>query len=195
MKHYFILVLLATSLLGFGQQTDFNEEHFDKKNEVRINIFDLVVAGSLGVGYERYFDNNQSISADLYFFDHFNYYDIGYDDYKSEAFSLKLAYNFYFSKKKIHKGFVFYPFMRFRTGNIIFEDYYYDGSGTYTEEIKHDVGSFVLGFGLGHKWRMANDRVTLGLKGELGRVLGGEIDTDWYSNVEFRTMVNLGYTF
>ncbi len=191
MKIYFLMALSCLSLIYSAQEL--NENDFDKKNEIKMNVLDLVAAGSLGISYERFLKNNQSVSADVYLFDHFAYYDIAsYDDYNSDAYSLKLAYNFYFSKNKEFKGFNFYPLMRFHSGKIKFEDVYFDGT---TEKYEQNTGSFLMGFGLGYKWRMLNDRFTLGLNAELGRVLSGDIDTDFFSKVEFRSMLNLGFTF
>ncbi len=180
----------------FSQEIEDEKPSFDKQNELSVNVFDLVVAGTLDVSYERYFKNNQSFSAEVYLFDHFAYYDLGYDGYKSKAFTFKGAYNVYFGRNKDFKGFVFYPYMKFRTGKLEYKDYYYYGNGM--EEYmtyKNDVSGFQVGFGLGNKWRIVNNRISLKLTGEIGRELGGKLDSDIYSKVEPRLQVMLGFTF
>ncbi len=153
MKNILFLMIGFLCSLTFGQELDaMDSEVFERKNEIRINAFDLVAAGTLGVGYERYLKNNQSISADVYLFDNYSYYDIGFDDYNSNAFSLKMAYNIYFSKKREFKGFFFSPFMRFRAGNLEYKDYYYDINGNYFEyQYEQKLNGFQVGFGIGNK--------------------------------------------
>ena len=68
-----------------------------KKHEISTNLFDLVVAGSLNVNYERLFEKNQSLFIGATFFDTYGYYDAGYLK-SSNAVSLKAAYMIYFSK-------------------------------------------------------------------------------------------------
>lgn len=165
-----------------------------KKNEISTNMLDLVIAGSLNFNYERLFDNNQSLFVGVTFFDTYGYYDAGAID-NSDAITLKVAYQIYFSKNKQHAGFFFYPQVRFRTGEVTVDDYYFfsidDDSNT--DQFSYDTAGVGVGFGLGYKWTFRN-RFSLTLNGEIARNLGN-FDDDYLSEVEGRFGVIFGYRF
>ena len=165
-----------------------------KKNEISTNMLDLVIAGSLNFNYERLFDNNQSLFVGVTLFDTYGYYDAGAID-DSDAITLKVAYQIYFSKSKEHAGFFFYPQVRFRTGEVTVDDYYFfsidDDSNT--DQFKYDTAGVGVGFGLGYKWIFRN-RFSLTLNGEIARNLGN-FDDDYLSEVEGRFGVIFGYRF
>lgn len=192
MKKIFIAVMLLTSFASFSQESS---EDLPKEHEISSNLFDLVVAESLNLNYERLFEKNQSLFIGVTFFDTYGYYDAGYLK-SSNAISLKAAYLIYFSQDKDHEGFFFYPQLKLRTGEIVVDDYgYYDyGNDIYVEEdFKYDVAGFSAGFGLGHKWAF-NNKVTLSVTGEIARNLGN-FDTDYLENIEVRFGINFGYRF
>lgn len=192
MKKIFIAIILLTSIASFSQESD---EDLPKQHEISSNLFDLVVAGSLNVNYERLFEKNQSLFIGATFFDTYGYYDAGYIK-SSNAFSLKAAYLIYFSKDKDHEGFFFYPQLKIRTGEVVVDDYgYYDYENDIyiDDEFKYDVDGFSAGFGLGHKWAF-NNKFTLSVSGEIARNLG-TFDTDYLENIEGRFGIIFGYRF
>ena len=192
MKKALLTLLLLTSFVSFSQEKD----ELTPKNELSSNLFDLVVAGSFNVNYERLFENNQSLAVSATFFDTYGYFDAGYLE-KSEAFSLKASYLIYFKKDKDHAGFYFYPLLKVRTGEITIEDdyYYYEQNETVENKFTYDVGGFSAGFGIGHKWLFDN-KFTLSINGEIARNLGGFND-DYLEgdNIEPRFGINFGYRF
>ncbi len=192
MKTKFILLALLYSGITMAQTSDVE---LLKKNEISSNLLDLVVAGSLNVNYERLLEKNQSFYVGATFFDTYGYYDAGYIE-STNAISLRVAYILYFSKRKAHEGFYFYPQLKVRSGEVVVEDYFYYDFLTETEvrqEFKYDVSGFSAGFGIGHKW-VLNDKIVLSLNGEIARNLGS-FDTDYLGNIEARFGVNLGYRF
>ena len=192
MKRLLIAVMCCASLLSFSQEM---EQDLPKQSEISSNLLDLVVAGSLNVNYERLFENNQSLFVGLTFFDTYGYYDVGYIE-KTTAISLKAAYHIYFSSKKQHAGFFFYPQVRLRTGEVTVDQYnYYDfETDTYIQEdFTYDVGGVSAGFGIGHKWMFKN-KFTLNISGEIARNLGN-VNTEYIDNLELRFGVILGYRF
>lgn len=192
MKKIFIAIVLFTSLVSFSQESN---EAVTKKHEISSNLFDLVIAGSLNVNYERLFEKNQSLFIGATFFDTYSYYDAGYLK-SSNAMSLKAAYLIYFSKNKDHEGFFFYPQLKLRTGEVVVDEYsFYDfNNDVYIdEEFTYDVGGVSAGFGLGHKW-VFNNKFTLSVSGEIARNLGS-FDTDYLENIEARFGINFGYRF
>ncbi|MCA0152178.1 hypothetical protein [Winogradskyella vincentii] len=194
MKKLLSTVLFFLLILNTNAQEDKNSNTL-AKNEISVNLLDLVVAGTLGVNYERLFDNNQSLLIGANFFDTYGYYDAGYIEDNS-AFSLEAAFLIYFSKEKDHHGFFFYPQLKFRTGEITVDDYYYYDIATETdvnEEYTYDIGGASAGFGIGHKW-VFNNKITLMLNGDIARNLGN-FDDDYLDNIEVRFSVNFGYRF
>lgn len=194
MKKLLSTVLFILVLLNTNAQEDKNSNTL-AKNEISVNLLDLVLAGTLGVNYERLFDNNQSLFIGANVFDTYGYYDAGYIEDNS-AFSLKAAFLIYFSKEKDHHGFFFYPQLKLRTGEITTDDYYYYDIATETdvnEEFIYDIGGASAGFGIGHKW-VFNNKITLMLNGDIARNLGN-FDDDYLDNIEVRFSVNFGYRF
>ncbi len=192
MKKIFIAAMFLVSFASFSQESG---EDLPKEHEISSNLFDLVVAGSLNVNYERLFEKNQSLFIGATFFDTYGYYDAGYLK-SSNAFSLKAAYLIYFSKEIDHEGFFFYPQLKLRTGEVVVDDYgyyNYDSDIYIEEEFTYDVDGFSAGFGLGHKWAF-NNKFTLSVSGEIARNLGS-FDTDYLENIEARFGIIFGYRF
>ncbi|MGB6269502.1 MAG: hypothetical protein WBF67_10895 [Olleya sp.] len=191
-KTILLFALLLISFYGFSQD---EMEPLSKKNELSSNLFDLVIAGSFNVNYERYLDKNQSLFIGATFFDTYAYYDSG-NLKDSNAISIKAAYIVYFSKKKDHAGFFFYPQAKFRTGTVTVDNYYYydfNDETTIEQDFSYDVDGFSLGFGLGHKW-VFNDKFTLGINAEIARNLGN-FDDNYLDNVEPRFGIVFGVRF
>lgn len=198
MKKIFLTsLLLLSSVFIIAQEDQSSDQELERKNELTSNLLDLVIAGSFNVSYERLFAQNQSLHVAVTAFDTYGYYDAGYLD-ESNALTLRVAYNIYFSKKKDHYGFYFYPGIKLRTGEVTVEDYYYSGfNGELRDEgYSYDIGGFSAGFGLGHKWLFA-DKFSLSINGEILRALGS-VPEDEFGDigvVEPRFGVNFGYRF
>lgn len=194
MKKALVMVLMLTGFMVSAQE---DVQTTDTKNEVSLNFLDLVVAGTVNARYERHLENNQSLALEVSFLDTYGYYDAGYID-KTTGFSAQLAYRLYFSKRKDFSGFYFYPLAKIRTGSVTtnwgsytyFDDV--EGEVMYSDNYKYDIDGFGAGFGIGHKWVLA-DKFTLDLSAQIARNIGG--DDDYYGSVEFRSGVNLGYRF
>jgi len=169
-----------------------DEQVTDQKHELSTNLLDLVVAGSININYEHLLKNNQSYAVNATFFDTFGYYDVGYIE-KNTAVSLKASYILYFNKKKNHSGFFFYPFAKYRTGEITTSFGFFDFGDDPNNDFTYDVSGFSVGFGIGHKW-VFNNKFTLGLNGELGRTLGNNEFED-IDVLEVRFGVNFGVRF
>ncbi len=194
MKKVILVSCLFLSVLAVNAQETQNEPIIEKKNEITSNLFDLVVAGSFNVTYDRLFKKNQALSLSATIFDTYGYVDAGYIEDNS-AFTFEAAYKIYFSKRKQHAGFFFYPLLKIRTGEITVDDFgFFNNEGQFIEqEFTYDVSGFSAGFGLGHKW-VFNDKFTLGINSDIARNLGS-FDTDYLSEVEFKFGVNFGVRF
>ena len=120
MRKIVLSILFLNTLISYSQDS----KDQLKQNELSSNLFDLVVAGSFSVNYERLFENNQSFLVSATFFDTYSYLDAGYIE-RSEAFSLKASYMIYFKKEKDHAGFYFNPLLKARTGKVYVDDVHY----------------------------------------------------------------------
>ena len=62
-KLFFSMALVLTSLSAFAQTY---------KNEVKLNILNVIAVPSVELGYEYYLDDNQSVDGELFFIDRFS---------------------------------------------------------------------------------------------------------------------------
>lgn len=188
------IVLLLLPMLSIAQSNDGK----NLTGEIKSNLFDLVVGKSLNVGYEHFFKGNQAFQFDVTLFDTYSYIDVGYID-KNNLVGLQASYNIFFSKNKDYHGFSFYPFLKFRTGKQVVEDYYYNydpNTDTYIEQSREfDLSGIEAGFGMGHKW-LFNNKISLGVGAQLGRNLSSDKEfRDNYSDLNFKANVSLGIRF
>ena len=189
---FLILFTLVTTCTHAQDQS--SKDELKLQNEISLNLLDLVIAGTLNFNFEHHFKNNQSLWIAANLFDTYGYYDAGYID-ENNAFSFQGAYIIYFSSKKDHTGFFFYPLAKYRFGEITVDDgfYYFDENEVQNLNYTYDIDGFSLGFGLGYKWVFSN-RFALTLTGQVARNLGS-FEDDYLSNVEPRFGVNFGYRF
>lgn len=189
-KALLILAILPLTLWAQEQQPKL---YF---GEIKTNLFDLVVGETLNIGVEKYLNGNQSFQLDLNLFDTYSYIDAAYMD-KNNLHTLQLSYNIYFSESKDYYGFVFYPFLKARTGSqeSYYENYNYNpvtGEQTITKVVdKNDLSGFEAGFGFGHKW-MFNKKVSLFMGTQIGRDFSGNRISDYYSEIDFKAFLSLG---
>lgn len=190
----FLFIILFPTIVFSQQDLDRN------KGELKTNLFDLVVGKTVNIGYEHYLKGNQSVQLDLNLFDTYSYLDASYME-KNDLHSLQASYNIYFSNKKNHHGFMFYPFLKIRTGHQEIEGYdysYYDDVAMqyiYVNRTeKYDLSGFEAGFGLGHKW-VFNNRISLFAGSQIGRDFSGNRISDYYSDIDFKAFITLGFKF
>jgi hypothetical protein len=192
MKKIYLLLILP--FVSFAQE----QEEKNYNGEIKSNLFDLVVGKSFNVGYEHFLKGNQALQLDVTLFDTYSYIDAGYLD-KNNLVGIQASYNIYFSKNKDYYGFVFYPFVKCRTGTQVVDDYYYfyePVTGNYSEYSREfDLSGFEAGFGLGHKW-LFNDKISLQVGSQLGRNFSNDDEfRDNYSDIDFKVHVTLGFRF
>lgn len=189
MKKIYLFMLLP--VISMAQEVE--EKKFT--GEIKSNLFDLVVGKSFNVGYEHFLKGNQALQFDVTLFDTYSYLDAGYLD-ENNLVGLQASYNIYFSKNKSYHGFSFYPFIKYRTGNQVISDYYYNydpETNSYIEGSREfDLTGLEVGFGLGHKW-LFNEKISLGVGAQIGRNLNSSKEfNDNYSEIDFKANVTLG---
>lgn len=188
-KH--LLILLMLPLFSLAQ----NEETKVYKGEIKSNLFDLVIGKSFNVGYEHFLKGNQSIQFDVTLFDTYSYLDASYLE-NNDLIGLQASYNIYFSKNKKQNGFMFFPYLKYRTGTQEVSDYYFYEpiSGNYVEQTReYDLSGLEAGFGIGHKW-LFNDKISLMVGTQIARNLTNtKAISDYYSDINFKAHVTLGF--
>ena len=167
MKKITLLLLLSITTISFAQE---KEEEFpqdiNKKHEVKINAFGLLVFEWLDVSYEYLINNESSFGTGLLVGIN---NDNGLDHYRK--FSLTPYYRRYFSSK-FARGFVVEGFGMLHSYENNIYNYYYDQNGNYTYSNNNDTQTdFAVGISVGGKFiskRGFTTEIYLGVGRNLG---------------------------
>ncbi|MEX2512361.1 MAG: DUF3575 domain-containing protein [Cyclobacteriaceae bacterium] len=178
---------LITGLMGFlfTAQAQVLEDRKLPSNEIKINIANTIIVGSLELGYEYFIDQNQSIGLEVMFMDRFAYISDSDDDKDFNATSVMLSYNYYFVIAIDPSGFYVLPFLKYR-------------GGTFTEIIDEEtmetnLNSIMIGFGTGYKW-VHNDKFVLGPYVNIARGFNSEV-SERFAPVEVNAGFSIGFRF
>ena len=174
MKKMFLSIAMALVSLGAFAQT--------YKNEVKLNILNVIARPSIELGYEYYLDDNQSVDGELMILDKFSYWPKG--DGKFSATSIKVGYNYYFDSSDA-VGFYINPFLKTRFGK-------------YTEEKTKDdeetnLSAFIIGVGVGYTW-VFNSKFVVAPYANLGRNFSSAVNERFWA-VEPNAGIRLGFRF
>ncbi len=133
---FFFLLLVKT---GYAQETE--EKIY--RQEIRVDLFQLIVLPGIEVSYERFIDPQSSWGVSG-----FINFDGGLEQgYRFETFELSPFYRLYFqNKQNSNEGFFVQPFLSLTQG--IYENYN-DSNDYYTES---DYFGFAAGALIGRKW-------------------------------------------
>ncbi|GGZ35999.1 hypothetical protein GCM10007049_31610 [Echinicola pacifica] len=179
----FLLVFLLAGLMFHAQaqsDSDFN------RNEIKLNIMNTILQGSVEIGYERFIDADQSVGVEYLINDRFGYN----SQKKNKEFntsSLLVSYNFYFTQSNMGSGRLYvYPFFKYRFGDFTEPA---DGGGV----IITDMNSAMLGIGGGYKW-VQNDKFAIAPYINIARGFSGEVQ-DRFSAIELNAGLSVGYRF
>jgi hypothetical protein len=155
-------------------------------NEVKLNIMNTIVLGSLELGYEHFIDQNQSIGAEVHFFDRFAYISDQAEGRSFDATSYLLGFTYYFVSPDIPSGFYVNPFIKYRTGT-------FTELGENNQSMETDLNSFIIGMGGGYKW-VHNDKFALGPFVNIGRGFNEDV-SQRFAAVEFKAGFSIGFRF
>lgn len=184
----FFLLALGLSFSAHSQQvissagaTNPNVGNYD--NEFKLNFLNLILLGSVEVGYERYLSDNHSIDFQLHLNDRFGY-NAQKDGETYKTNSILSAMNFYFGDGKNGRAYIF-PFLKFRFGD-------YEEQGD-TGVVTTDMTAFIFGAGAGYKWEVS-DHFAFGPYASIARNFS-ETVSDKFAAVEVNAGFSLGYRF
>lgn len=171
-----MILSIAIALVSFGA---FAQTY---KNEVKLNILNVIVRPSVELGYEYYLDDNQSVEGELMFLDKFSYWPKG--DGKFSATSFKVGYNYYFDSSDA-VGFYINPFLKTRFGKFTEEK---DGV-----DVETKLNAFIIGVGVGYTW-VFNSKFVVAPYANLGRNFSKPVNERFWA-VEPNAGVRLGFRF
>ena len=174
MKKMFLSIAMALVSLGAFAQT--------YKNEVKLNILNVIVRPSIELGYEYYLDDNQSVDAELMFLDRFSYW--SKNGGKFSATSFKVGYNYYFDSSDA-VGFYINPFLKTRFGKFTEEK---DGV-----DVETKLNAFIIGVGVGYTW-VFNSKFVVAPYANIGRNFSKPVNERFWA-VEPNAGVRLGFRF
>lgn len=180
------LFLAFTAIFLFNFQSYAQLEPLqDNRNfgEVKLNILNTILLGSIEVGYEQFLSPEQSIGVEFHFNDRFSY--SGENSNRSfDMSSILGSYNFYFEGEGDGQLYLF-PFFKYRFGEFTES---VDGALART-----NMNSGYLGIGAGYKW-VFSDKFVMGPFANIARGFSSEVN-DRFSAVEFKAGFNIGYRF
>jgi hypothetical protein len=179
------IFILAFALAGFSQNviSSSGNNTQDFSNEIKLNFLNLIVLGSIEVGYEKFLGHDHSLDLQVHINDRFGYNSQGNGkNYKTN--SIQAAMNFYFGNNSNGRFFL-YPMAKLRFGD--FEEMI-DGDNVIT-----NMNAFILGAGGGYKWEFSNN-FAFGPYVSVARGFNSEV-SDRFSSVELNGGFSLGYRF
>ncbi len=174
-----LTVILVFMVLAF--QTQAQSENSFNQNEIKLNILNTIIQGSVEIGYEYFVDRDQSIGVEYMINDRFGYNAQG-DGRDFQTNSLQVSYNFYFINDVDPASLYVYPFLKYRYGEFL-----EDGKDPV------DMNSAMIGIGVGYKW-VQNDKFAIAPYANIARGFSDEVK-DRFSAVEVNAGVSIGYRF
>jgi len=173
-------ILFIVSLSLFAQENNYQDVL--SKNELKINMSNLIGFKWLDVGYERILNEESSIGASLLF--SLDSSSEGLDEYRT--FSITPYYRHFFSNKYA-QGFFVEAFTMLHSGK---DEYYYSNSGPHDSFVEEKYTDLAVGISVGSKWVSRRGFVAEIYAG-IGRDMLDQSDIE----VVGRGGVSIGYRF
>ena len=197
MKKILLFLLVTFVSLSFtaqefeGTKENRYPEGVEKKNELKLNAFNLIAFAALDISYEKLISSNSSYGVAIFY----NFSDYENDDITfPKKFSITPYYRWFFSEYQYAQGFFIEGFGMLNT----FQDFYnsYDYNNNYSK-IKTQT-SFALGISVGGKFVLKEGFTAEVLAGVGRNLIKGESQEDYntfQNEIIGRFGVSLGYRF
>jgi len=191
MKNKLLLPLLLFSIFAFAQEEQKNyPQDINKKQEIKLNTFSLIVFSSIDITYERLLNKDSTYGISLFY----NFNTLDSDIYFPKAFSLTPYYRWFFTETRYARGFFVEGFGMLNTYKE--ETYFYDdatfSSSRYETITETD---FALGVSIGGKFIIKSGFVAEIYLG-VGRNIFNQKNDKFFGNeLITRGGVSLGYRF
>lgn len=187
MKKLYLATIFFASIFITKAQSSSSPE-----GEIKYNILNTILIGSVELGYEYFIDGNQSAGAELLINDGFSYRSMRRRNGRNfKTNSILVSYNFYLSSDQDGSGFMVAPFAKYRFGDFEENGPRLD-DGTLTT-LRTRMNSFIMGLNFGYKW-VYNDSFAIAPYANLGRNFSNTVK-DRFSAIELNAGVSVGYRF
>ena len=190
MKKTFLLLLLFSCFLTTIAQEKENiyPQDINKKHELKLDAFSLIVFSSLDITYENNLNKDSSFGVSIFY----NFNDIDDDLYYPKKFSLTPYYRWFFTDTRYARGFFVEGFGMLNTYSD--EVYYYDNNGFFLKEDVNSETDFAIGVSVGGKFVTKSGFVAEVSVG-VGRNLFNGDSSILDNNIVTRGGISLGYRF
>jgi len=182
MKQSILLFTLLCTLMSFSQESN---DNFDtsKRDELKLNMTNLIIFKWLDVGYERIINEESSFGVGTLISLDGNQ-DTGLDEYRT--FSITPYYRHFFSKKYA-QGFFIEAFSMLHSGK---DEFYYNNYDPFDPYVEKKYTDFAVGISAGAKFMTKRGFVAEIYLG-IGRDLLGNSDIE----IVGRGGIAIGYRF
>ncbi len=188
MKKITLLILLFVTTLSIAQENVENKypQDINKKQELKLNAFNLIAFSSLDVSYEKLINPESSFGVALFYnFSDIENSDIGFP----KKFSITPYYRWFFSETRYARGFFVEGFGMLNTYEDIFYDY-----DTSNSKVQNET-AFALGISVGGKFVTKAGFTTEVYLGVGRNLINNENDDYFDFNIVGRFGISLGYRF
>jgi hypothetical protein len=184
-KNVVVMLLLLITLASSAQEQ--YPQDINKKHELKLNAFSLIVFSSLDISYERLLNKDSSFGVGVFY----NFNSIDNDLYYPKKFSITPYYRWFFTETRFARGFFVEGFGMLNTYE---DEQYFWGSAKQTEQ----ETSFALGISVGGKF-IIKSGFTAEVYAGIGRNLfnNNSVDDsiDLGNDIITRGGISLGYRF
>ncbi|PQB03235.1 hypothetical protein BST83_18160 [Polaribacter filamentus] len=189
MKKIVLFILLFTTTISFAQEKEETyPQDINKKYEIKLNAFSLIVFSSLDVSYEYLLNKDSSFGVGVFY----NFNDVNDNLYYPKKFSITPYYRWFFSETRFARGFFVEGFGMLNTYK---DDYYYDYIGNYNPNQPIKETDFALGVSVGGKF-IIKSGFTAEIYGGVGRNLfNNDNNSPLDNDLITRGGISLGYRF
>ena len=200
MKKILLFLLVTFVSLSFtaqefeGTKENRYPEGVEKKNELKLNAFNLIAFAALDISYEKVISANSSYGVAIFY----NFSDYENDDITfPKKFSITPYYRWFFSEYQYAQGFFIEGFGMLNTYQDFYYSYDYNDYNSNYGKIETQT-SFALGISVGGKFVLKEGFTAEVLAGVGRNLIKGESQEDYntfQNEIIGRFGVSLGYRF
>ena len=195
-KTALLLAFLISTPLLFSQESEQTEpltHRDDSKNELSLNVFNVLIFGAIDGSYERILNDYSSLSLEVFSkaFNKNEGEDIDLSEAYSKEFSITSKFKYFFRESKVAHGFYAEAFGMYSDGWAEKEvEIPMEEGGTRLQDVDVEYSDFALGFGVGGKF-VSKKGFLIDLSFGIGRNLFNRDSPD----LVVLPNINVGYRF
>ena len=189
------MTFLITSQFAFSQESQQTEAltHRDvSRNELSLNVFNILIFGAIDGSYERILNDHSSLGVEVFSkaFNKNKGEDIDLAEAYTKDFSVTTKFKYFFRENKSAHGFYAEAFGMYSDGWTEKEVEISTNGSTYLQDVDVEYSDFALGFGVGGKF-VSKNGFLIDLSFGIGRNLFNRDSPD----LVVLPNINVGYRF